>query len=511
MNKVIQLTIAFGTLLMSCSDEIGKEIADPDEPALSYLRVSLHCPQPNTLRSLPTGGETGNGREEGQAYENRIENFMLLFYQGADRSNSPAGTPIDKIMYFDRKGTDDEPALIAVNLPAGEYDLLAVTNTGDLRPALQGKDLGGIRDHLLTQAWKEKEGDYSHFVMTSDGHTSDRVTLCHNPKDNPANATLEVERLAARIDYQTTRSAYSISDPTYGRATVSIQGGVIVNQLKAGSYLLKRVANPDGEGKLTDRAAVEYLGNEIPYEGGIQRNYVVDPWSVRKAGNFQAAVLYHRYYTSFGQSVENWEEAMSPGTPIDGWMRLGYTLENTTSRENQSDAYTTQVVFKATYTPQGFQTGETFYVRDGKIYRTRKEAEEVNTHKLIREYRNGICYYTWRVRHSNDGKDTEKGIMEYAIVRNNIYKLRITDIYALGDEIPFPEPDPAPGPDPDPKPDPDPNPDPDPGPDPTPDPDPNPDPGPDPTPPDPTPKPVRIQVDVDVETWTDLEEGNIYL
>lgn len=53
-----------------------------------------------------------------------------------------------------------------------------------------------------------------------------------------------------------------------------------------------------------------------------------------------------------------------------------------------------------------------------------------------RTYEDATCYYTWWVRHSNDNDDTKKGIMEYAIVRNNIYKLTVNSIYSLGGEIP---------------------------------------------------------------------------
>lgn len=507
-------------LTSACSDELRTDSPEGGEGSdgSSFLKLTIHCPTATgqtLLRSdLPTGGEPGDGDEAGQDYENRIDNFMLLFYQGESRSNSSAGTPIDKIMYFDREEITDGSDLISVNLPAGEYDLLVITNTGDMRSSLQGKNLGEIRDYLLTWAWQESDGEYSRFVMTSDGHTEDRVTLCGNPESNPANAVVEVERLAARIDYQAVRTVYEVNDTTYGAATVSIVGGVIVNKMKAGSYLLKRVADPDGDNKLVSQTPVTFLADEIPSEGGVQRNYVVDPWSYLKtaanatasvfspaapgSGNRPVSELYENYYTSFGGSVANWEKAIVAGTPIDGWMRLGYTMENTVSRENQIDAYTTFAVFKARYTPTGFNEGQTFYVRDGKIYRTREEAEQVNSTKPIREYKDGNCYYTWRIRHSNDGDDSARGIMEYAIVRNNIYKLRISDIYALGDEIPFPAPDPMPTPTPTPTPDP------------VPDPEPNPDPEPEPEP-EPEKEKVRINIEVIVEKWTTLADEHIYL
>lgn len=67
-----------------------------------------------------------------------------------------------------------------------------------------------------------------------------------------------------------------------------------------------------------------------------------------------------------------------------------------------------------------------------------------NTHNLlskygIRTYENGICYYTYWIKHANDGDDTAKGIMEHAIVRNNIYKIQVNGVRDLGDDIPSEE------------------------------------------------------------------------
>lgn len=136
----------------------------------------------------------------------------------------------------------------------------------------------------------------------------------------------------------------------------------------------------------------------------------------------------------------------------------------------------------------------------------------------LHTYADGVCYYTHWIRHSNNN-DPSKGIMEYAIVRNNVYKLRLSDIYGLGRDIPYeppfdPEPvDPTPpGPD-----DPD-NPPTPPGPD---DPDnpPTP-PGPDdpdnpPTPPgpddpdDPDIDPL-IQIEVVVKPWLIIDPETFY-
>lgn len=57
------------------------------------------------------------------------------------------------------------------------------------------------------------------------------------------------------------------------------------------------------------------------------------------------------------------------------------------------------------------------------------------------------CYYLYWNRHNDNGQNTQMGIMEFATVRNNVYKLRVTKINKLGhpgepgDDPDTPDPD----------------------------------------------------------------------
>ena len=105
----------------------------------------------------------------------------------------------------------------------------------------------------------------------------------------------------------------------------------------------------------------------------------------------------------------------------------------------------------------------------------------------LHTYVDGVCFYTHWIRHSNNNAPS-KGIMEYAIVRNNVYKLRIRDFYGLGDDIPYEPPfDPEEPIDPD-KPD-----------------DPK-----DPEDPDKPDEPEKIEIEVIVRPWGSLPDETIY-
>lgn len=522
--------------------------------ATSYVSLSFASPQGTPTRANPTGGETGDGQETGQDYENAITSAVAFFYQGTDQKgvNSGGNTPIKAFVSFNNigNGTDENSTGIdrkyttspqQVDLENGTYNVIVVANPGTEWWTGRSLTLADVRDYIQTTAWTASGSDYSDFVMTSAADAT--LTLNSNPESNPATAEVNVERMAARLDYKTT-GTYTCDDPAYPGATVEITGAALVNNLTAGSYLLKRVA-ADVNGVPT------YLGNETP-DAGVQTNYVLDPWTAVKTSannNFTiggetktAEDLYGEWFGNISQNPNYWAAYVQPGTEVtvgtEKWQRIGYTLENTTAAEEAGKRYSTGVVFKAkfhpakvtSYTNSTYTDGATFFAYGKTLYASMEDMmigfyghkfdngfsgiqncktwddvksfiestllgndpsgyrdyllKQVNDHqgesltqteltslewsnymlnecgyskdengKVVldqnskvtrialqpygtRTYEDATCYYTWWVRHSNDNDDTKKGIMEYAIVRNNIYKLTVNSIYSLGDPVP---------------------------------------------------------------------------
>lgn len=512
--------------------------------ASSYVSLSFASQQSTPTRSNPTGGEQGNGQEKGQTKENEIKSAVAFFYQGSgtDGVNSSGTTPIMAVATFnvgsptepgngiDRKYTTTPQQ---VDLDDGTYNVLVVANPGADWWTGQSLTLDDVRNHIQTTAWTASESGYSDFVMTSAADAT--LTLNSNPENNPAKATVNVERMAARLDYKA-EASYPCTDPAYTGATVEITGAALVNNLTAGSYMLKRVAS-------TVDGVPTYLGNETP-DAGVQTNYVLDPWTADKTsannsftigGEVKTAeYLYGEWFGNISQDPNDWAAYVQPGTEVtvgtEKWQRIGYTLENTTAAEEAGKRYSTGVVFKAKFNPQGvanYQNGATFFALGTHLFASMEdmmtyvygadfsqfddkidacdnwaavktfaaslldndpsgykafllgqdEAQDLaqvkeslkwsaymlsncgysaslnETYKVeldqngivtrialqpygTRTYEDATCYYTWWVRHSNDNDDTKKGIMEYAIVRNNIYKLTVNSIYSLGGPVP---------------------------------------------------------------------------
>lgn len=513
--------------------------------ASSYVSLSFASQQSTPTRSNPTGGETGDGQEKGQANENEIKSAVAFFYQGSgtDGVNSSGTTPIMAVATFN-VGSYTEPGNgidrtytttpQQVDLDDGTYNVLVVANPGADWWTGQSLTLDDVRNHIQTTAWTASGSDYSDFVMTSAADAT--LTLNSNPESDPAKATVNVERMAARLDYKA-EASYTCTDPAYTGATVEITGAALVNNLTAGSYMLKRVAS-------TVDGVPTYLGNETP-DAGVQTNYVLDPWTAVKTSDNNsftiggevktAEDLYGEWFGNLSQDPNYWADYVQPGIEVsDGaetWQRIGYTLENTTAAEEAGKRYSTGVVFKAKFHPQGvanYTDGETFFAYGTKIYASMEDmmagfygskfddldnitscatwgdVKQFITSTLLtndpsgynkyleglaegkddsetvanassltwgnymlnecgyskdengkvvldqngkvtrialqpygtRTYEDATCYYTWWVRHSNDNDDTKKGIMEYAIVRNNIYKLTVNSVYSLGGEVP---------------------------------------------------------------------------
>lgn len=511
--------------------------------ASSYVSLSFASQQSTPTRSNPTGGEQGDGDETGQDYENEIKSAVAFFYQGNNGVNSDGSTKIMAVATFN-VGSYTEPGNgidrtytttpQQVDLDDGTYNVLVVANPGADWWTGQSLTLADVRNHIQTTAWTASGSDCSDFVMTSAADAT--LTLNSNPESDPAKATVNVERMAARLDYKA-EASYPCTDPAYPNATVEITGAALVNNLTAGSYMLKRVAS-------TVDGVPTYLGNETP-DAGVQTNYVLDPWTAVKTsannsftigGEVKTAEdLYGEWFGNLSQDPNYWADYVQPGIEVsDGaetWQRIGYTLENTTAAEEAGKRYSTGVVFKAKFHPQGvanYTDGETFFAYGTKIYASMEDmmagfygskfddldnitscatwgdVKQFITSTLLtndpsgynkyleglaegkddsetvanassltwgnymlnecgyskdengkvvldqngkvtrialqpygtRTYEDATCYYTWWVRHSNDNDDTKKGIMEYAIVRNNIYKLTVNSVYSLGGEVP---------------------------------------------------------------------------
>lgn len=278
----------------------------------------------------------------------------------------------------------------------------------------------------------------------------------------------EVERSMARFDYK----ASGPFDMGAG-LSLTLTEAALINQSKA-HYVFRRVTTSD-----TDNT---------PVVGGIEttNNWVVDTdWASKTKAGFDAQL----------EAPANWSWTSLSSLTADDNYRDDYKIwcyakENTVpSIDAQKHDVSTGVVFKAEITAgeaasaevkAALASGKRIYVFNNKLYGTwadvKTAAEDGDDANLQAAYNQAAAsvtgeateptavaaaaagftgysadggkyytyYYYWN-RHNDNLDPYKMGIMEYAVVRNNVYKLCVDSISKFGHPDPTnPDPDPDP-------------------------------------------------------------------
>ena len=456
--------------LSACTDEASPSslAGDEDEGSGVFVSVVVNTGGDASTR-VPTGGENGDGLQPGEGDENKVHDLNVFFFQGDNGINSTGNPGIDCQLYFSsaelRASDDDTYYSVAKEvtdngLRIGEtYRVLVIANAGS---RLAGANtLDALRDYRIAQP---VSADYTRFLMASESD-ADPVEIVPSTPNKPVKVFVDVERMAARVDC-CWNDSYEVTGeelPSEGGSSsteadkVKILGASLVNRYRGETWAFKRVTN-----SLDNLNDITYLGDETVNNSGVASNYVLDPLtaSADKKSNSD----YNYYYTEY----VNWNVDTDFQTPFtiqvtsehggDTYIRWAYTRENVNrsgvlSDTNGRELYATGIMFQAQYTPAGFREGDTFYVYPNNGVRTIYTANELRKeHGDVfadlpeanwgdvdgcEVYDQGRCYYVYWIRHA-DGNDINAiSPMEYAIVRNNIYQLKINSISGLG----TPEPD----------------------------------------------------------------------
>ena len=554
---------------MAASCSMGDDMECPPDgggtpgTGSAFIQLSFGMADAQGTRAYPGAGETGDGLEAGQDYENRVNSAVAFLFDGNANVNSQDETPVIAAVYFGNVTSGDGKWITETqqaDVDNGTYNVIVVANPGADFWWRTADNLSEVRDKIYTTAWtKSDDGTYSDFLMALADEPSERLVVENNPKEDPATISVNVERVAARVDYKAD-GEFKLTDTDYADASVKILGATIINDFSAGSYLLKRVS---GDPTKKTGGDVTYLGIEETGADGLPTNYVIDPWTADKNSTnaelnntpfttvdgqkVNAARLYvdGSYLYSGSEDPEWWSTRMTAGTPItdsgDGqvWQRVGYTLENTTAQDQTAKTYNTGLAFQAQFNPgsalDGYVQGHTFFRYSDRLYTSltammgqlneqadfaanfnaaveglksktwadvtafcealsydpvglaayftglqgdAQGTDAVGTaldnvtwtaflatlgvderditeppinqggvtdtrarlyarsNGMMSTYYKGLCYYVWWLRHSNDNSDVTNGLMEYVVVRNNIYKVEVETVASIGGDVP---------------------------------------------------------------------------
>ena len=288
-------------LAWSCqlvTDDFDYETANISD-ATQYINItiSVSASESPVTRANPTGGEYGDGTVKGSDDpENKVNNITLIFFKDAAGLNTTA-TPSPEVLFVkkydvheatstevvypknhEHKGTEPEgyptkeviyttgnQRLEETALEVGEtYQVLVVANAdpdirvGDKVNSAQTDGRPAVRDMVLNHAFTSVEGsitNVNNFVMTSENPAS--VTLSSPTIIEEGNKfiyyfdCIHIERLAARIDFDTDGGEYynnTTDDSKSGYKYIVSGGNIFVvtkvipfNLYNESEYLFKRV------------------------------------------------------------------------------------------------------------------------------------------------------------------------------------------------------------------------------------------------------------------------------
>lgn len=493
------LPFLLALLVTACKDDTLPASPAEEEEAGSgvYVSVVVNTGGSNASR-VPTPGEYGDGSQPGTGDENMVHDLNVFFFQGeVDEStgkrlgiNSESNIPVrslhfssEDLHYMGTDASNNYDAVYSVTKEVSEigllvgqtYDVLVIANI-DYDPIKSPFEINNLSDlqkanfyDVMVHIENEKK-----FAMVSAGPDFDAekginsVTIeASNTENNPAVVNVDIERLVARVDCHINENGvYEVADSPGDK--VELKEFIVVNKYVANlneypykySYWFKRVTEDTdlSEGNIK----VNYLGNELPLDGKSPAvNYVIAPMTLDPPEIVDREDGQHPYDHSFyfnknkPGELGDWiskEQLLSH--PVKSthegveYKFLDYVQENILpvdmlEEQKNREYYCTGIVFKAQYKPAGITTTDgTFYEYQGKFYNTPEDTGIPNISPYnyemfgVVKYEGGICYYTYWIKHADDGDDTKVSPMEYAIVRNNIYQINVTGIHGIGTVTP---------------------------------------------------------------------------
>ncbi len=445
----IGLAVIGATCLFSCDlihdDDMKCQHYTADGVPFAYVGLNISAGNANQVtKANPTGGEGGDGREEGVRDENVVSSITAFFFESDKGINSDASTPIvarqswpsSAFTYKGNTQYTTDPIEVEHLQVGHTYDVLVVTNV-DPTFGMDVNTLGELRNMTTSDIWKyerdwtSNDERYIHtkFVMASADAGNKLFIHNANSSTNPATTSLiNVERLSARVDYQARGSegeaagVYTVKDKTtnaeIGKA--KILGAMLINTLNATapSYLFKHVTK---ENEDFTTGAIDYLGLETVKGGNVATNYVLDPKS--REGKHKADFEPVTYYPNIGYADLDWSQKILTESCVagltDDYICIGYPKENVNRVGKRT--HTTGVVFQARFTPTGFAEGDTYFERNGKIFATLEAMEQAYDGTGL-----SWKYITGRI--NDDGKDIWDDVTTWEELRTEIIaRIKVDD------------------------------------------------------------------------------------
>ena len=454
-TKISQLLVVAVAFLCSCSQTDDVAVGGSNETLKEgNIVFRLQSNSSNTTRSAEDSYE----HVQGTVDEYKVNVARVYFFDNVTKHFAKS-VPLTNIT---RKGSDADGNVIyetdPISIAQGVYDIFVTANTyRQINTDTEEQFLADIDNETYAQALIE---DISGGIVMSNRAADNEATIIsETPNEHDVNVVnIKLERVLARLDIAKSLETYELTDPNGTLyASVKLNGYYIVNLPKY-YYTFRHVA------VLLSLTEPQWniqanFGNVADVNG-----YVIDPYFFKKTINASGFNNADKYYVNYFGDINkpenvNWN-TFNPASQTPNY-KTAYSLENCTLAPAQKNGYSTGVIFKAVMEPANNvyylnNTGtlqlltdkesypEVLYYYQYKFYNSADAlavaltasgaaASSSKAQKFDKTDEGYCCYYNYWIRHLDNNKPTQMGVMEFAIVRNNLYRMLISNVSDLGD------------------------------------------------------------------------------
>ena len=425
MFKIKTITLSLLALLLvmsfaSCASDTTSDLPLPSKDMKAYLQVKVTVEGSGDTRASrattgrPQGGEDGDGREPGINKENDVNSLAVLLYESEENDLSDDNAIIDYVYTFTNlnkvttsSGSDATyttvPREIDASIVDKNYHVIVIANADDMTSRCKGEKISKVRDLQMSKVCTRDADitNFSNFIMSSKKDAMIDFTK-EGSETDPYQVTVDIERLAARIDiipnatYDDTNQGYyyNVMDGTNVVGGFKLESVTPTKVMTKGEYLIKRVSSDAAV------SAVTYYGEEeMNPTTKASTNYVVCPWTKDRAGLTLAEA-------EGPTSLYNVKKTTSTSTTDPSYI-LDYVMENTTTDNKEDNS--TGLIFKGKY----------YEETEWDATMKQPKAGSIGTEKE----------YTYTLRHSDpSGSGTTADPMHFGVVRNNIYQVKVDGV-----------------------------------------------------------------------------------
>ena len=459
-NKLFYAFLLAVAVLCGCSQREEEDNGGPtDNGQLETAYVQFLLQANGSALSATRSSEDSYSYVQGTPEEYKVNNARVYLYDTATKLFVKSV----QLTGLTRSGTDASGNILyeteRVTVPQGTYDIFVLANTD--RQIKKDNEEEFLADIDNTSYVRGAVEDISAGILMANRANDNLATVIVNNKENKDNViSVTLERVLARLDIAKGAESFPLTDDNSRKyASVTLDGHYVVNLAKS-FYTFRHTA------VLTDLTEPEWNIHENFGNVRDVNGYVVDPYFFKKTINATQFTNADKYYEHFFGDYSNpnavtWTSFKPVGeTPQYNTM---YCLENCMLAPAQKNGYSTGVIFRAKFEPYNNvyhlnadgtlelitdknKYPEVLYYFNYNFYDSPEalakgigvtsvsgiNLEMYNARKFEKSDDGYRCYYTYWIRHYDNYKATSMGVMEFAVVRNNLYRMLITNVSGLG-------------------------------------------------------------------------------